>query len=125
MSDLSFRRHICVQALILADFLLSLTPQAKARLANLNSPNKSVQYQYTLSDEDVCIPPSGQLPAMYERDKEYLTMIIGQVGDRDQSGDCFLPAAGPRGQVLLSHGGYDPIAGQKLGSVESGELSAH
>ncbi|KAI9793041.1 MAG: hypothetical protein M1816_000939 [Peltula sp. TS41687] len=51
MMDLSFRRHICVQTLILVDFLLSLAPQAKAKLADLNNPNKSVQYQYTLSDE--------------------------------------------------------------------------
>lgn len=48
--DISFRRHILVQALILLDFLLSLTPTAKVKLANLT--NKSVLYTYTLNDED-------------------------------------------------------------------------
>ncbi|KAI9784874.1 MAG: hypothetical protein M1835_003486 [Candelina submexicana] len=52
ISDLSFRRHILVQALILMDFLLSLTPKAKAKLAGLPTPNKSVLYDYTLNDED-------------------------------------------------------------------------
>lgn len=55
ISDLAFRRHIFVQALILVDFLLSLTPKAKTKLADLNTPNKSVQYQYTLSEENVCV----------------------------------------------------------------------
>ena len=53
ISDLAFRRHILVQALILIDFLLSLTPKEKAKLAELNLQNKSVQYQYTLGDDDV------------------------------------------------------------------------
>ena len=48
--DISFRRHILVQALILLDFLLSLTPAAKLKLANLT--NKSVLYSYTLNEED-------------------------------------------------------------------------
>jgi len=50
---MAFRRHILVQALILVDFLLSLTPKAKSKLADLT--NKSVLYGYTLSDEDVGI----------------------------------------------------------------------
>jgi THO complex subunit 1 len=48
--DLSFRRNILVQALIILDFLLSLTPSAKAKLAALS--NKSVLYTYTLQEED-------------------------------------------------------------------------
>ena len=48
--DISFRRHVLVQALIILDFLLSLTPSAKAKLAALT--NKSVLYSYTLNDED-------------------------------------------------------------------------
>lgn len=48
--DISFRRHILVQALIILDFLLSLTPSAKAKLASLT--NKSVLYTYTLNEED-------------------------------------------------------------------------
>ena len=48
--DIAFRRHVLVQALILLDFLLSLTPTAKAKLADLT--NKSVLYGFTLTDED-------------------------------------------------------------------------
>lgn len=40
-----------MQALILLDFMLSLTPKAKGRLADLT--NKSVLYGFVLSDEDV------------------------------------------------------------------------
>ncbi|KAI9833141.1 MAG: hypothetical protein M1819_003763 [Sarea resinae] len=52
ISDLAFRRHILVQALILVDFLLSLTQKAKSKMADLNQQNKSVIYGHTLSDED-------------------------------------------------------------------------
>lgn len=51
MSDLTFQRHILVQALILLDFLLSLTPKAKAKVAQLK-PQKALDYKYTLSDEN-------------------------------------------------------------------------
>lgn len=40
-----------VQALILLDFMLSLTPKAKARFSEMT--NKSVLYGFVLSDEDV------------------------------------------------------------------------
>ncbi|KAK4692939.1 THO complex subunit 1, partial [Lecanoromycetidae sp. Uapishka_2] len=49
ISDLAFQRHILVQALILVDFLLSLTPKAKKKLDHTS--NKSVLYNYTLSEE--------------------------------------------------------------------------
>ena len=52
LSDLAFQRHILVQALILIDFLLSLTEQAKKRLVELPTPNKSMLYAFTLNDED-------------------------------------------------------------------------
>lgn len=48
--DIAFRRHILVQALIMIDFLLSLSPASKAKFEGLT--NKSVLYAYTLSDED-------------------------------------------------------------------------
>ena len=51
MSDLAFRRHILVQALILIDFLLSLTPKSKRKLDH--TTNKSVLYQYTISEDNV------------------------------------------------------------------------
>ena len=51
VSDLAFRRHILVQALIIVDFLLSLTPKAKSKLDSMT--NKSVLYSYNISEEDV------------------------------------------------------------------------
>ncbi|GAD94918.1 THO complex subunit Tho1 [Paecilomyces variotii No. 5] len=50
ISDIAFRRHVLVQALIILDFLLSLTPKAKAKLADLT--NKSVLYNFVLNDDD-------------------------------------------------------------------------
>lgn len=50
VSDMAFRRHVLVQALILLDFMLSLTPKAKSRLADLT--NKSVLYGFVLGEED-------------------------------------------------------------------------
>lgn len=53
LSDLAFQRHILVQALIMIDFLLSLTEKAKRRLAALATPNKSMLHAFTLSEDDV------------------------------------------------------------------------
>lgn len=50
ISDLAFQRHILVQALILVDFLLSLTLKAKKKLDHTS--NKSVLYNYTLDEEN-------------------------------------------------------------------------
>ncbi|RDW67131.1 THO complex subunit THO1/HPR1 [Aspergillus mulundensis] len=50
VNDTAFRRHVLVQALILLDFMLSLTSKSKAKLADLT--NKSVLYGFILSDED-------------------------------------------------------------------------
>jgi THO complex subunit 1 len=50
VSDTAFRRHVLVQALILLDFVLSLTSKSKSRLAD--ATNKSVLYGFTLNDED-------------------------------------------------------------------------
>ncbi|CAD6566354.1 MAG: hypothetical protein ASARMPREDX12_008198 [Alectoria sarmentosa] len=50
ISDLAFRRHVLVQALILIDFLLSLTAKAKRKLEHTS--NKSVLYTYTLSEDN-------------------------------------------------------------------------
>lgn len=57
ISDLSFRRHVLVQVLIILDFLLSLSVKAKEKLSKATLPqnaNKSVMYaDQTLSEEDV------------------------------------------------------------------------
>lgn len=50
ISDTAFRRHVLVQALILLDFVLSLTSKSKSRLAN--TTNKSVLYGFTLNEDD-------------------------------------------------------------------------
>ncbi|KAJ5788426.1 hypothetical protein N7457_003416 [Penicillium paradoxum] len=50
VSDTAFRRHVLVQALILLDFVLSLTSKSKSRL--VNTTNKSVLYGFTLNEED-------------------------------------------------------------------------
>ncbi|KAI8662719.1 Guanylate kinase-like domain-containing protein [Fusarium sp. Ph1] len=53
ISDLSFRRHVLVQALIIMDFLLSLSSQAREKLSSSLATNKAVMYgDQTLSEED-------------------------------------------------------------------------
>ncbi|TGZ84813.1 hypothetical protein EX30DRAFT_337280 [Ascodesmis nigricans] len=52
ISDLTFRRHVLVQCMILLDFLLSLTPASKEKWASIPNPNRSVQFSYTLSADD-------------------------------------------------------------------------
>ncbi|OQO07798.1 hypothetical protein B0A48_06589 [Cryoendolithus antarcticus] len=51
LSDLAFQRHIFVQALILIEFLLSLTEKAKLKIAAL-PVQKSMLYSFTLDDAD-------------------------------------------------------------------------
>ncbi|KAI1467087.1 THO complex subunit 1 transcription elongation factor-domain-containing protein [Daldinia caldariorum] len=53
MSDLYFRRHILIQGYIVLEFLLSLTPQARAKLAKIKVQNRSVIYgDKKLGEED-------------------------------------------------------------------------
>ena len=52
LSDLAFQRHILVQALILIDFMLSLTENAKQKVAHITI-QKALQYDFTLSEEGV------------------------------------------------------------------------
>ncbi|OAA56642.1 tho complex subunit [Niveomyces insectorum RCEF 264] len=52
-SDLTFRRHFLLQALIIMEFLLSLSAQGKEKLATANVQNKSVVYpDKVLSDDE-------------------------------------------------------------------------
>lgn len=55
VQDIDFRRHVLVQALILLDFLLSLSKQSKAKLSIAN-PSKSIMStlydKYTLTEDD-------------------------------------------------------------------------
>ncbi|KAH8683150.1 guanylate kinase [Tricladium varicosporioides] len=56
ISDLSFRRHILLQTLIIIEFLLSLSPKSREKLSKStlpDNPNKSVMYaDQSLSEED-------------------------------------------------------------------------
>jgi THO complex subunit 1 len=74
LSDLAFQRHILVQALILIDFLLTLTEKAKKKPYYQNA-QKAMQYSFTLREEDVspCHPsPPPQLAfCLYHRDHPF------------------------------------------------------
>ncbi|EHK47272.1 uncharacterized protein TrAtP1_010066 [Trichoderma atroviride] len=52
ISDLSFRRHVLVQALIITDFLLSLSKEEREKRTNINISNKSVIYHGQLNEEN-------------------------------------------------------------------------
>ncbi|KAL7918123.1 THO complex subunit 1 transcription elongation factor domain-containing protein [Trichoderma austrokoningii] len=52
ISDLSFRRHVLVQALIITDFLLSLSKEEREKRTNINISNKSVIYSGQLNEEN-------------------------------------------------------------------------
>lgn len=52
LSDLAFQRHILVQALILIDFLLTLTEKGKKKSYYQNA-QRAMQYTFTLREEDV------------------------------------------------------------------------
>ncbi|PTB62237.1 hypothetical protein BBK36DRAFT_68618 [Trichoderma citrinoviride] len=52
ISDLSFRRNVLVQALIITDFLLSLSKEEREKRTNINISNKSVIYPDQLSEEN-------------------------------------------------------------------------
>ncbi|KAF1837005.1 nuclear matrix protein [Decorospora gaudefroyi] len=51
LSDLAFQRHILVQALILLDFLLTLTEKSKSKPFYQNA-QKAMHYNFTLREED-------------------------------------------------------------------------
>ncbi|PFH61119.1 hypothetical protein XA68_18183 [Ophiocordyceps unilateralis] len=53
IGDLSLRRHVLVQALIVIDFVLSLSPAAKEKLAGANASNKSVMYSDQFDEENI------------------------------------------------------------------------
>lgn len=54
VKDLTFRRNILIQALIIMDFLLSLSAKAKEKLAEIEKPNISVMYKdQVLNDDDL------------------------------------------------------------------------
>ncbi|KAK8124800.1 nuclear matrix p84 [Apiospora kogelbergensis] len=52
ISDLFFRRHILIQAVIVLDFIRSLTANARTKYANISNPNRSVMYSDKIVSED-------------------------------------------------------------------------
>lgn len=52
LSDLAFQRHILVQALILIDFLFSLTEKSKKK-AYYENAQRAMQYEFTLGEREV------------------------------------------------------------------------
>lgn len=117
VNDVAFRRHILVQSLILLDFVLSLTPKAKAKLAD--STNKSVLYNYVLNDEDVSFPT---ISTNIHWNANY---ILGEMGVANENLHCHLFAARFRRQILLSNGGHCSHKRQELGSMESRSMSSN
>lgn len=53
INDLTFRRHILVQALIILNFILSWTADAKKKYKTIQPANKAVSYTGEFSEEDV------------------------------------------------------------------------
>lgn len=88
ISDLTFQRHILVQALIFLDFLLALTPQAKKRLAKLHV-QKALSYNYTLSAENTewAVKIRGAIADYLQEgpDGKYYYRMIDNVLSRDRN----------------------------------------
>jgi len=88
ISDLTFQRHILVQALIFLDFLLALTPQAKKRLAKLKV-QKALSYDYTLSSENTewAVKIRGAIADYLQEgpDGKYYYRMIDNVLSRDRN----------------------------------------
>ena len=86
ISDLAFRRHVLVQALILIDFLLSLTPKAKRKLEHTS--NKSVLYTYALNEDNVCGPfnPANSVPANRWIQAKWATNMRSEIATYLQQG---------------------------------------
>ncbi|PHH78526.1 hypothetical protein CDD80_6715 [Ophiocordyceps camponoti-rufipedis] len=53
IGDLSLRRHVLVQALIIIDFVLSLSPGMKEKLSGGNASNKAVLYNDQFEEDNV------------------------------------------------------------------------
>ncbi|KAI1878076.1 uncharacterized protein JN550_000258 [Neoarthrinium moseri] len=89
MSDLFFRRHILIQAIIVLDFLRSLTAAAKAKSATIQHPNKSVMYHDKTTSEEDDKWAEAMRNRIYEYiwagpDGQYVHRIIQAVTQRDK-----------------------------------------
>ncbi|QDS75728.1 hypothetical protein FKW77_008206 [Venturia effusa] len=90
LSDLAFQRHIVVQALILLDFLLSLTERAKKKLSDI-TPQKALQYEYTLSEQDTEWAEKMKksiatyLSPLRDQEGQYYNRMVNTVLSRDKN----------------------------------------
>lgn len=88
LSDLTFQRHILVQALIMIDFLLSLTPKAKKKHAQLK-PQKAMLCAYTLSEPDTQWATSSKSSIMaylaVPTDGKFYNRMVENVLSRDKN----------------------------------------
>lgn len=92
LSDLTFRRYILVQALIIMEFLLTLSAEAKEKLALVKVNNKSVTYSdQVLSDEETKWATgmkdkiTAQLTSVFVSDGQYFHRIVATVLARDKN----------------------------------------
>lgn len=116
LSDLAFQRHILVQALILIDFLLTLTEKSKSKPYYQNA-QKAMQYNFTLREEDVSPCHPSPHPPDHDGRRPTMGSILSadhestdRVGVGHQERHCKLPAGWTRWQILLSDGGYGAFA---------------
>ena len=106
LSDLAFQRHVLVQALILTDFLQSLTARAKAHppssaAASHPQHNKSVLYPHTLPDAaaswlaDTRAALAAHLQASRDDDGKLFARMLDTVLARDRNWVRWKAAACP------------------------------
>lgn len=88
LSDVAFQRHVLVQALILIDFLLTLTEAAKDK-KHYKEAQPNLQYKFTLREEDVsqCPPP----PLHLARETAKLARAYSHSTGTDQKKAIMLP----------------------------------
>lgn len=90
VSDLAFRRNILVQALIIMDFLLSLSQKSREKLKTIEKPNQSVMYkEHTLSptDEEWVLTTKASIADYLKRDSDgpFFHRMVDSVLSRDKN----------------------------------------
>lgn len=115
IGDLTFRRHILVQILIVLNFILSWTTNAKKKYEGMNTPNKSVMYSGEFGEEEVSFQTS-TIPIPFD------SPATGQMGTGYKEPYRRLHEEGHAWEILLQDGRYCPGQGQELGLLEDGRL---
>lgn len=88
LSDLTFQRHVLVQAIILLEFLLSLTPGAKKKTEQLKA-QRSMLFNYTLAEEDTkwCLDMKAAISKYLQEapDGKFYYRMVDNVVSRDKN----------------------------------------